>query len=152
MLLSVVSLVLRGAVQGSDNPGPSDVAIGPYKYNLFRWGVDHFLDKWVNKFQDILPWNSEPPRERRIGQAQEFFDLRSQIRDLERELADRNGPADIHERIDGLQRLVDDLQPDVEETIDLSPHELIKQIIDDEKKTLSLLEDVEKLIQKEIPK
>ena len=41
---------------------------------------------------------------------------------------------------------------DVEETIDLSPHELIKQIIDDEKKTLSLLEDVEKLIQKEIPK
>ena len=41
---------------------------------------------------------------------------------------------------------------DVEETIDLSPHELIKQIIDDEKKTLSLLDDVEKLIQKEIPK
>ena len=41
---------------------------------------------------------------------------------------------------------------DVEETIDLSPHELIKQIIDDEKKTLSLLYDVEKLIQKEIPK
>lgn len=118
MLLSVVSLVLLGAVQGSDNPGPSDVAIGPHKYNLFRWGVDHFLDKWVNKFQDILPWNSEPPRERRIAQAQEFFDLRSQIRDLERESADRNGPADIHERIDGLQRLVDDMQPDVEETIE----------------------------------
>jgi len=34
----------------------------------------------------------------------------------------------------------------------LSPHELIKQIIDDEKKTLSLLDDVEKLIRKEIPK
>jgi len=41
---------------------------------------------------------------------------------------------------------------DVEPTIDLSPHELIKQIIDDEKKTLSLLDDVEKLIHKEIPK
>ena len=41
---------------------------------------------------------------------------------------------------------------DVEPTIDLSPHELIKQIIDDEKKTLSLLVDVEKLIHKEIPK
>ena len=34
---------------------------------------------------------------------------------------------------------------------DLSPHELIKQIITDEKKTLELLEDVEKLIKKEIP-
>lgn len=39
-----------------------------------------------------------------------------------------------------------------EETIDLSPHELISQIISDEKKTLELLEDVEELIQKEIPK
>lgn len=37
-------------------------------------------------------------------------------------------------------------------TPDLSPHELIKQILDDERKTLSLLEDVEELIKKEIPK
>jgi type I restriction enzyme M protein len=41
---------------------------------------------------------------------------------------------------------------DVEETIDLSPHELIAQIISDEKKTLSLLEDVANLINTEIPK
>jgi len=41
---------------------------------------------------------------------------------------------------------------DVEPTIDLSPHELIQQIISDEKKTLDLLKDVEKLIEKEIPK
>jgi len=41
---------------------------------------------------------------------------------------------------------------DKDETIDLSPHELISQIISDEKKTLKLLEDVEKLIDKEIPK
>lgn len=41
---------------------------------------------------------------------------------------------------------------DKEETIDLSPHELIGQIISDEKKTLKLLEDVEELIKKEIPK
>ena len=39
-----------------------------------------------------------------------------------------------------------------EETIDLSPHELISQIITDEKKTLKLLEDVEELIDEEIPK
>jgi type I restriction enzyme M protein len=41
---------------------------------------------------------------------------------------------------------------DVEETIDLSPHELIQQIILDEKKTLELLTDVENLINTEIPK
>jgi len=39
-----------------------------------------------------------------------------------------------------------------EEKMDYTPHELIKQILDDERKTLSLLEDVERLIQKEIPK
>ena len=41
---------------------------------------------------------------------------------------------------------------DVEETIDLTPHELIAQIISDEKKTLELLTDVENLINTEIPK
>ncbi len=41
---------------------------------------------------------------------------------------------------------------DVEESIDLSPHELIAQIISDEKKTLDLLTDVENLINQEIPK
>jgi len=39
-----------------------------------------------------------------------------------------------------------------EEGIDLSPHVLIKQILDDERKTLNLLEEIEKLIHKEIPK
>jgi len=41
---------------------------------------------------------------------------------------------------------------DIEKTKDVSPHELISQIITDEKKTLKLLEDVEELIDKEIPK
>ncbi|MCH9017215.1 MAG: hypothetical protein IIB89_05575 [Chloroflexi bacterium] len=121
-LLSVVTLVLLGTVQGSDSPSPSDVAVAPHKYNLLRWELDHFLDKWVYKLQDILPWNSEPPREARIAQAQEFFDLRGQIRELERELAVGSGSAealsDIAERIEGLQRQRRDMQPDVEETME----------------------------------
>ena len=41
---------------------------------------------------------------------------------------------------------------DVEETIDLSPHELIDSILKDEEKTMKLLQDVQDLIKKEIPK
>lgn len=41
---------------------------------------------------------------------------------------------------------------DKDESVDLSPHELISQIISDERKTLKLLEDVKGLIDKEIPK
>lgn len=40
----------------------------------------------------------------------------------------------------------------VDDVIDLSPHDLIKQIISDETKTLELLTDVENLINTEIPK
>ena len=41
---------------------------------------------------------------------------------------------------------------DVEETIDLSPHELIDSILKDEEKTLKLLREVQDMIKKEIPK
>ncbi len=41
---------------------------------------------------------------------------------------------------------------DDEVSVDMSPHELIAQIISDEKKTLDLLTDVENLINQEIPK
>ena len=112
-LLSVVTLVLLGAVQSSDNPSPSDVAVSPYKYSLFRWEVDHFLDKWVNKVQEVLPWNSEPSREASIAQAQEFFDLTAEIRELEFESADDNAA-----RIDELRQRRSDMQTDVEETVE----------------------------------
>ena len=41
---------------------------------------------------------------------------------------------------------------DVEESIDLAPHELIDNIIADEAKTMKLLQEVKNLIKKEIPK
>ena len=41
---------------------------------------------------------------------------------------------------------------DVEESIDLAPHELIDNIIADEAKTMKLLQEVKELIKKEIPK
>jgi hypothetical protein len=113
LLLSIVTLVLLGAVQDSDSPSPGDVAVSPYKYSLFRWEVDHFLDKWVNKFQEILPWNSEPSREASIVQVQEFFDLITEIRELERESADGNAA-----RIEELRQRRSDMQTDVEETVE----------------------------------
>ncbi|MGI0057673.1 MAG: HsdM family class I SAM-dependent methyltransferase, partial [Nitrosarchaeum sp.] len=41
---------------------------------------------------------------------------------------------------------------DIEETVDLAPHELIDDIIADEEKTMKLLKEVKELIAKEIPK
>ena len=41
---------------------------------------------------------------------------------------------------------------DVEENLDLAPHELIDNIIEDEAKTMKLLQEVKDLINQEIPK
>ena len=113
LLLSIATLVLVGAVQGSDTLSASDVAVAPHKYSLVRWEVDHFMDKWVHKFQDILPWNLEPSREDQIALAQEFFDLGAQIGELE-----GISPAENSERIELLRQRRSDIQADVEETME----------------------------------
>ena len=41
---------------------------------------------------------------------------------------------------------------DVDEIIDLSPHELIDHVLKDEENTLKLLRELQELIKKEIPK
>ena len=41
---------------------------------------------------------------------------------------------------------------DIEEKVDLAPHELIDNILKDEEKTMKLLREVKELIRKEIPK
>ena len=110
-------MVLLGAVNGSDSLSASEVAVAPHKYSLIRWEVEHFTDKWVNKLQDILPWNSEPSRQDRIDQAEEFFDLRREIRELERELVAGVGASDLNRQID-LRERVRQMQPNVEETME----------------------------------
>ena len=122
LMISVVALVLLGAVQCSDIPPPRDTALGPHKYSLLSWEVDHFFDKWVHKFQDILPWNSEPPREVRIAQAQEFFDLKGQIRGLERESVSGNAT-----QISELEQRRLEMQADVEETMESEISSILAQ-------------------------
>ena len=117
-LVFVAALLLLGAANVSGSPSVTDAAVAPHKYSLVRWEVDHFMDKWVNKFQDILPWNSEPPREVRIAQAQEFFDLGAQIRDLEREFAAGGDSAAITPRIEEMRQRRQEMQAEVEETLE----------------------------------
>ena len=113
-MFSVIAFVLLGAVHGSDSLSHTDAAIAPHRYSLFRWEVSNVFDKWVNKLQDILPWNSEPSREVRIAQAQEFFSVIAEIRELEL------GPESVGstERIEELLQRRKAMQPDVEETIE----------------------------------
>ena len=113
-LASVVALVLLGAVQGSDSFSNADAALAPHKYSLLRWEASNFMDKWVNKFHNVLPWNSEPSREALIFQAREFFDLIAEIRELEQGTPNEQSAGPL----DAFRQRRDDMQTDVEETIE----------------------------------
>ena len=117
-MLSVAALALLGAACGGGDRSASEAALAPHKYNLLRWEVDHAMDKWLNKFQDILPWNLEPPREERIAQAQEFFALGARTRELERELVAEGSSQSLTRRIEELRQRRSRMQADVEETME----------------------------------
>ena len=121
-LVLIGFLVLLGAVQGRDNPSPSDIAVDPHKYSLVSWELEHFSDKWIHKFNDILPWNSEPPREVRIAQAQEFFELKAQLRNL-----GSDTESDRSEQINALEQRRWAMQADVEETMESEISSILTQ-------------------------
>ena len=79
-------LLVLAAGQGDFRPSALDLTVNPYRYSLVRFEMSHFLDKWVHKLYDLMPWSSEPSRQERIDQAQSFFDLTQRQRELERQL------------------------------------------------------------------
>ena len=86
--LLAIFLVLLVLAAGHRDYRPStlDLTVNPYRYSLVRYEVSHFLDKWVHKVADLMPWTSEPSRRERVDQAKAFFDLGQRQRELERTL------------------------------------------------------------------
>ena len=104
MAVFLVLLVLA-AGHGDFRPSTLDLTVNPYRYSLVRWEVSHFLDKWVHKLADLMPWTSEPSRQERREQAQTFFDLGQRQSELERQLlspvSDTGGPVS-EDQVQGL--------------------------------------------------
>ena len=81
-----LALLVLAAGHSDSRPSTLDLTVNPYRYSLVSWEVSHFLDKWVHKVADLMPWTSEPSRQERIDQAKTFFDLGQRQRELERTL------------------------------------------------------------------
>ena len=116
----IVALLLWA---GKDyRPSEYEVAVASYRFNLLAWEVGNVFDKWYRILVDYLPWNSLPPREERIAQAEEFFRLGEEERRLEGELiaVGEGAPeaAGIRGRLEEIHGLLDDLRPDVEQTVE----------------------------------
>ena len=118
----VVTVLVLWSASGDYRPSAFDLAVAPYRYDLVRWEVSNVLDKWIHKLGDLLPWNSVPPREERIADAQEYFDLGEEIAGLElRFVAGRVSNREakkLRGKIDTLTQLRQSMQANVEETLE----------------------------------
>ena len=123
-----MSVLVVSAGHGEFAPANFDLIVSPHRYHLFQWEASHFLEKWVNKASELMPWTSESSREERIEQAETFFDLGQRQGDLERRLLREDfgqgggaSNAEVQELRDELVAIVeqrDRLQATVEETIE----------------------------------
>ena len=133
----VLVLLLLMVGHGDYRPSALDLAVAPYKYDLVNWELSNFLDKWVHKLGDSLPWNSTPTREENIARAQEFFNLGRKLRELERKLLFPEATADgavsedeahmVGEEIEQIRRQRRGMQSDVEETIESEVGAILSQ-------------------------
>ena len=122
LVIGVLILLVLATGYKDFRPSNFDLTVDPYKYSLLRWETSHFLDKWLHKLSDLMPWTTEPSRVERHAQIREFFDLGRESRDLERQLLDsRAGDADnlgLRTKIAGISQRRDEIQATVEESIE----------------------------------
>ena len=127
----LVGLLVLAAGYGDFRPSSFDLTVDPYKYSLLRWETSHFLDKWLHKLSDLMPWTTEPSRVERHSQVREFFDLVQESRDLERRLLDTSPSDDAAPRLRSeLERISqgrDEIQATVEETIESEISKVLSQ-------------------------
>ena len=128
LLVVFLSVLVVSAGHGEVAPANFDLIVSPHRYHLFQWEASHFLEKWVNKASELMPWTSESSREERIEQAETFFDLGLRQGDLERRLlredfgqgggASNAEVQDLRDELDTIVEQRDRLQATVEETIE----------------------------------
>ena len=137
LLVVFLALLVLAAGQGEYRPSSLDLTVNPYKYSLVHWEVSHFLDKWVHKLGDLMPWTSEPSRQERRDQAQSFFDLSQRQQELERQLLSPvsvTGGSVSEDQVQGLiaeletiKRQREKIRTTVEETIESEVSAVLSQ-------------------------
>ena len=127
----LVALLVLAAGYGDFRPSSFDLTVDSYKYSLLRWETSHFLDKWLHKLSNLMPWTTEPSREERHSQVREFFDIGQEFRDLERRLLDASpdddGEPRLRSELERISQRRDEIRARVEETIESEISRVLSQ-------------------------
>ena len=131
LLTVLITLLVLAAGYGDFRPSSFDLTVAPYKYSLLRWETSNFLDKWLHKLSDLMPWTTEPSREERFSQIREFFDLGQEMRELEQQLLDTppGGEAEprLRAQIEGISQRRYEIRATVEESIESEISKVLTQ-------------------------
>ena len=88
-ILLFLLLLLYLASVGEFTPTTVELAVAPYRYSIVEWELSHLPDKWIRKFEDSLVGivdGNRGGREEVLHQAQDFFQLATELQSVERKL------------------------------------------------------------------
>ena len=128
----LITLLVLAAGYGDFRPSSFDLTVAPYKYSLLRWEISHFMDKWLNKLSDLMPWTTEPPREERFTQIREFFDLGQELRRLERQLLDTPSGGETEPRLGAQIKEISQRRAEIQATVEESIESEISAVLSQE--------------------
>ena len=123
---ALASLVLLSVSRDALRFNVAEQASEAYRFDIVRYQLTNFFDKWVHRLVDALPWHSLSKEERRL-QIAEYFELGEEVsrlrRDLEEAAARADGQASVEvsaleERFDDVRARRSRLRQDVEETVE----------------------------------
>ncbi len=113
-ILLFLLFLLHLASVGEFTPTTVELAVAPYRYSIVDWELSHLPDKWMRKFEGSLVGivdGNRRGREEALHQAQDFFQLATELQSVERKLRfpeDARNPPDLVPR------------PDYEDTVALT--------------------------------
>jgi len=131
-LTVLITLLVLAAGYGDFRPSGFDLTVAPYKYSLLRWETSHFMDKWLHKLSDLMPWTTEPSREERLTQIREFFDLGQELRGLERQLLDAPSGGETEPRLGAQIKRISQRRAEIQATVEESIESEISAVLSQE--------------------
>ena len=100
--------------QGGHSHTPTYLAAAPHRLSLLQWEVSHFLDKWLHRAVQAIPWNNPPVPPDQAAHL--FFELIEEIERLQIDPGhlDDDLPATLRD----LESRRDDVKPVAEEQLE----------------------------------
>jgi archaellum component FlaC len=124
-LIFVVVALLVFTPRSTRVLSPAHAAARGYEYGLVGWEVSNFLDKWVHRVREVIPWVGTSDEEKR-ERLDRYLALNDEIKTVKRDIDSEASASDpgsdqltsLQDRLDELEKERSGLRNDVEELME----------------------------------